>query len=552
MWFRSIFGKTLRDCGVPILGWGVGLGVMAPLILVLALPVLADAESRNAIQALVQHPAIRMFAEPIDVLSPAGYATWRLSMILPLLSVWALLAVTRTLRGEEESGSLDLLLSMPRSRLHVTAAKLAAIGVALVLIGLTIGLLARAGAWIGGASVALPAALLFGLNTSLLAGVFGACALVVSQFAGGRRAAAGITGVLYGLSVVMTIAGRTIPRGEWIGRLSPVYYFEQSKPLVASVGTRPAAVLVLGALTLLLTAAGIALFRRRDAGGVIALPIGRDSRAALRQPSSRTWHLSSVFARSLGSLTATVASWGLALALYAAAMTAILQIAQKNLTELIERVAATAPMFAPVIARLTGGRDAEMNARSLTAIFTLLAVVVAAFAVSLASRWASEEEEGRLDLVLATPHARQQVILVRFTALTIAIVVVTGAIFASVGVTAWLAHYALDRTRLAQATFGMAPIAVLAAASGYLLSGWLRPATVTGTLIALILASFLVTLLGPVFHWPPYVMQLSIFEQYGTPLVDGLHPLRVLGLLAVSALTLAAATARFATKDLIR
>jgi hypothetical protein len=55
-----------------------------------------------------------------------------------------------------------------------------------------------------------------------------------------------------------------------------------------------------------------------------------------------------------------------------------------------------------------------------------------------------------------------------------------------------------------------------------------------------------------VFHWPAYVMQLSIFEHYGTPLVDGLHPRRVLGLLTTSALILAAATTRFATKDLIR
>jgi hypothetical protein len=47
-------------------------------------------------------------------------------------------------------------------------------------------------------------------------------------------------------------------------------------------------------------------------------------------------------------------------------------------------------------------------------------------------------------------------------------------------------------------------------------------------------------------------MQLSIFEQYGTPLVTGLQPLRVAGLLGVAAAVLAAATARFASKDLIR
>ena len=68
----------------------------------------------------------------------------------------------------------------------------------------------------------------------------------------------------------------------------------------------------------------------------------------------------------------------------------------------------------------------------------------------------------------------------------------------------------------------------------------------------LLLASFLVTLLGPLFNWPHLLMQLSIFEQYGMPLVEGLHPARVIGLLAFTAALLAIATVRFATKDLVR
>ena len=30
MWLRSVFLKTLRDCRVAILGWGLGLGALAP------------------------------------------------------------------------------------------------------------------------------------------------------------------------------------------------------------------------------------------------------------------------------------------------------------------------------------------------------------------------------------------------------------------------------------------------------------------------------------------------------------------------------------------
>ena len=552
IWLHSVFGKTLRDCRAPILGWGLGIGIMTPLIFALTPGLLADPQARESILALVQHPAMRIFAEPVDVLSPAGYATWRLSLILPLLGIWALLAVTRTVRGEEESGALDVLLSAPRSRQHVVTAKVAGIAVALAAIGLVIGLMAWAGSSLTHAPVGLGAALLFGLNATLLASVFGACALVASQFTTGPRSAAGITGVLLGLSMMMTSAGRTVPNGTWIGQISPVYYFEQSKPLVASVGVKPAAMLGLGGLAAGLAGAGIALFLRRDLGGVVALPFGAAHTARQVSRCSSGWLIRSLFARGVGSMVAGTAGWGLALAVYAGGMTAILQMAQENLMDLLERVAARAPMYAELVTRLTGGRDAALNARSLTAIFTLIAAVVAAFAVSLASRWAVEEEDGRFDLLLATPHRRREIMLARFAALTLAIALVAATVCASVGLTAWLTEYALDPAGLVQAAFGMVPIAVLVAAVGYLLSGWLRAAAVTGTLTALLVASFLVTLLGPLFKWPWYVMQLSIFELYGTPLVDGLHTNRVLGLLALSALILTAATTRFATKDLVR
>ena len=98
----------------------------------------------------------------------------------------------------------------------------------------------------------------------------------------------------------------------------------------------------------------------------------------------------------------------------------------------------------------------------------------------------------------------------------------------------------------------MVPVGLVVAAVGYLLSGWLRTAAVTGILIALLLASFLLALLGPLFRLPRMLLRFSIFEQYGAPLVDGLRPSSTLGLLAVAAAALAIATVRFARKDLSR
>src|SRR5262245_27047844 len=126
MWFRSVFLKTLRDYRVPILAWGSGMGMFVPIIFVSVATVFAGSpQLQTELLALARNPALRLFPEAVAVLTPGGYATWRLSLVLPLLAIWALLAASRTLRGEEEDGALDSLLSVPLSRRRIAVEKLA-------------------------------------------------------------------------------------------------------------------------------------------------------------------------------------------------------------------------------------------------------------------------------------------------------------------------------------------------------------------------------------------------------------------------------------------
>src|SRR4029453_19215141 len=124
--------------------------------------------------------------------------------------------------------------------------------------------------------------------------------------------------------------------------------------------------------------AGIPLFLGRDIGGVIRFHEGPSDgidRPSRETRSRHSRHLSSVLARSLASLTATVATWGVALAVYGATMTAIVQQAQRPLLELIDAVARQNPTYGVVIARMTGGSAAAVNAPPPTPLPPLIAVV---------------------------------------------------------------------------------------------------------------------------------------------------------------------------------
>src|SRR5712691_2637978 len=143
LWLSSVFLKTLRDYRVAILGWGLGMGlfVISPMASVSAL--VTTPQARQQLISLAATFAWNADAVAVDTIG--GYATFKIGLFIFLIAIWPLLAGSRTLRGEEDRGSMDVLLSLPRPRLRVALEKLAAMWTALLAMGVLIGLLAFAG-----------------------------------------------------------------------------------------------------------------------------------------------------------------------------------------------------------------------------------------------------------------------------------------------------------------------------------------------------------------------------------------------------------------------
>jgi ABC-2 type transport system permease protein len=558
MWFKSIYLKTLRDFRIAILGWGVGIGLLMYVVLAAVPSLVATPQARASLVSL--SGSFSWIAEPIAVDTPGGYATYKYGLLMLLIAIWPLMACSRVLRGDEERGSLDALLSLPHGRGRAALEKLAAVWTALLGMGLLIGLLAFAGGKSVSADFGLGDALLFGLNVALICGVFGSLALLLSQFTQERRTASGLTGGLLLVFIVLDMVHRVIPNTEWLSRLSPVYYYNLSKPLVpassygvpsSTYGTNPGAMLILLALCILLSGAAIWLFARRDIGGVVAGPrFLRLPEWAARPEYAlpvNAWSLRSVYTRSLGMIAVPAFWWTLGIAGFAGWMVVIVKQIEAQMSSLY----ASSPLLKEEITRVGGG-DLATNATILSFLLVFLPLLLMAFAVTQANRWSADEEDGRLELVLSTPQPRLRVLLGRFAALTTATVIIGVLTLAATAVASAATALKLDGGNLAAATLSIIPLGLLMAAIGYLLSGWLRTALDTGLLSFLLVIWFFISFVGPGLNWSDTTLRLSAIYYYGTPLLHGLPLLDTLGVLAVAVVALVLASVRFVRKDIGR
>jgi len=549
MWFRSVFLKTLRDFRVAILGWGVGMGLLMYAVLS-AFPSLVETPQARA--SLVSLSAsFTWIAEPIKVDTPGGYLTFKYGFTILVMALWPLLVGSRMLRGEEERGSMDALLSLPRGRVRLALEKMAAMWVALLAMALLIGFLTFGSGRSVTPSIDLGDALLFGLNLSLICGVFGSIALFISQFTQERRTAAGITGGLLLLFIVLDMLHRVISGTEWISRFSPVYYYNLSKPLVPGYGTNAGALLVLVALNVILSGAAIAIFARRDVGGVVAMPrwlrLPERALSPERALPAEAWSLRSIYRRSLAQIAVPTFWWTFGLAAFAGWMIVVIKQTEATLATLTE----SSPILKDLITKVGGG-DVTTNATFLSAFYVLLPVLLMAFAVTQASRWAADEEDGLQELILATPQPRLRVLLARFGAVATATGIISVVTLIVAALSSAVSGLKLDGGNLAAATLSIIPLGLLMAAVGYLLSGWLRAAVETGILSFLLVIWFFITFVGPELNWPAATLRLSALYYYGTPLLHGLPVGDMLAILAVAIVALVLASVRFVRKDIGR
>src|SRR3954451_13888538 len=98
MWFSNVYLKTLRDYRIAIFGWGLGLGLLMYVVLIAVKDLVSTGEARAALLSL---PASSSWmAEPVKIVTPGAYATWKYGFTILVMALWPILVARRMLRGD--------------------------------------------------------------------------------------------------------------------------------------------------------------------------------------------------------------------------------------------------------------------------------------------------------------------------------------------------------------------------------------------------------------------------------------------------------------------
>lgn len=261
---RDPMSKWLWDSRRSVLGWTLAIAGVGGMYAAFW-PSIDNPEMRAALET---YPSEVMQAlNYTDVSTPAAYlnATVFGLIVATLIVVYSLSAGSRIVAGDEEAGTLDLILAHPISRVRLAFLRFLAFEVTIVFICLILSLVllgltgpARLDGITAGSLLAMS------LHLLLFAGFFGSLAFAVGAASGRKSLAIGIGSAVAVLGFAANGVLPQIEGLEWTRGFSPFHWLNGDSPLANGVHW-PSVVLMAG-LAIGLAAVGSWTFDRRDVG----------------------------------------------------------------------------------------------------------------------------------------------------------------------------------------------------------------------------------------------------------------------------------------------
>lgn len=520
----TLVKAAMRQDARNIAPWVMLISVLSASSILAYRWIFTDAAQRQELAAtLAVNPALSLIFGPArDLSTPDGFNAWRAGALGAFFAgLMAILIVVRNSRAQEDSGQAELLASgvMGRQTRLVTAvlmAVIASIGLGLVCFLLT---------WASGGGIGPTLSLAATFTSSGL--MFAGVAAITSQLGSDARAASamavGTLGVFY--AVRGYIDSSSAP--DWAGWLTPLGWLEKVQPAGKN---DPWPLLAALGLAMALVGIGFVLQQRRDFGlGLVPQRPG---------PTK-------------GGLVTTV--WGLALRLHLGSLVgwfiafAGLGLLFGNLVTSLGNILAENPMMAQILA--SGAVSAsDLTAAFVATVLQIIGIIAAVMGMQVIMRMYSEEIEYRAEPLLATPLRRPKYlasnVMLAFAASALGMVLAgigLGFVASAKDASVTVGDVVLQAIATVPAVWVLVAlgIAAVGAKPSRRLVGWLG-----------ILATFGLTLIGPTFKLPSYILDISPLRH--VPTVTAVTPgWADLGWLALATVTfLAVGFAGYRRRDI--
>ncbi len=265
MLLRNVFLTSIREQRRALVWWVSGMGALN-VVTLLFYPSVSELPDINQFFEDAG-PLLQAFMGQVeDFTSPEGFVDVELfSFMVPLLFIaLGIVGGTGAIAGEEERGTLDLLLSNPLDRWRLVLDKFLANMVVITLLGIG----TWAGLIVGALIVSMEISLLrlgeATLSAAFLGAAYGTFAFALGSWRGKRGLAAGITAAVAVASYLVNSFAPLVDALEPTKRLSLFHYYSAAQPVAN--GVDPLHVAVLGAFTLVFLGVAILAFERRDLG----------------------------------------------------------------------------------------------------------------------------------------------------------------------------------------------------------------------------------------------------------------------------------------------
>jgi ABC-2 type transport system permease protein len=450
------------------------------------------ADRQHLAKAFALNNASRaLFGPALQLQTVAGFTVFKTSMTLMVLgAVWGLLTSTRLLRGEEDAGRWELLLSGQTTRKGAAAQALAGLAAGVLTMWAITALITSVIGRSSRVDIAAGPALYFALALVASAVMFLAVGALASQLGPTRRQAASYAGAALGVSYAARMVADSGTGLHWLIWISPLGWVEQLKPLSSP---EPLALLPIVAFTALVAALAVHLAGRRDVGES-TLPDRTTSEPHVRL-------LSGPIGLAVRTLRPAVVGWWVAIAVIGLLFGLLAKAAGATIS---------GSSVQEVFRRL--GAPGAGTKAFLGVAFLIVAVLVGFTAAGQMTAARGEESEGRLDHLLVGPLSRSSWLGGRLfvSVIVVAASGIIGGAFIWIG--AATQHSGVDFASVVGAGLNVVPASLCVLGIGALVFG-LRPRIASPVTYGLLGWSLLVELVGGIGALSHWVLDTSIFHQ---------------------------------------